>query len=222
MSVYQIHCLGDSITESGGLPECGRWTGLLQRRLEDEISPGFEVYNHGVGGNTSAMGLDRMRNGKIGANLTLIEFGLNDCSCSGYNVKNRVGIDEYEANLRAIAEIVARRGGVAVLLANHLPDYADEKLQGDGEFYSDKIRRYNQRVREAAQDLKLPLLDMEVRFSAPDLRPRQLRADGLHLNVAGNKIYAECVFEFIQPLLPTFGRPSQKSSETRKEESLCV
>ncbi|TVR17430.1 MAG: SGNH/GDSL hydrolase family protein, partial [Planctomycetota bacterium] len=76
-----IHCLGDSITQAGGLPECGRWTGILQRLLDEQAPDTFAVYNHGVGGNTSAMGLDRMRAPHIGPEITIIEFGLNDCSC---------------------------------------------------------------------------------------------------------------------------------------------
>lgn len=202
MKPYRIHCLGDSITEATGLPECGRWTGLLQRRLEERAFPCIEVYNHGIGGNTSAMGLERMRNEKIGADLTLIEFGLNDCSCAGYNVKNRVGIDEYEANLRAMAEIVWHRGGLAVLVANHLPDYVNEKRQGDGELYSDKIRLYNHRVRKVAADMGLPLLDMEAHFTSQDLQGRKLLADGLHFNIEGNQIYAEAVHTFLLRLLP--------------------
>lgn len=201
MKPYMIHCLGDSITEAGGLPECGRWTGLLQRMVEAEGFDGVEVYNHGVGGNTTAMGLERMRNEKIGADLTLIEFGLNDCSCSGYNVKNRVSLDEYDANLRAMVAIVHRRGGQAALLANHLPVYKDEKRQGDGALYSDKIRIYNRRVREIAAEDSLPLLDMEAVFAAPELQHRRLRADGLHLNPEGNRVYAEHVLAFVRPFM---------------------
>lgn len=204
------------------MPECGRWTGLLQRLLEAEGFPQVEVYNHGVGGNTSAMGLERMRNEKIGADLTLIAFGLNDCSCAGYSVKNRVSLPEYEANLWAIAEIVLRRGGVAALVTNHLPVYADEKRQGDGELYSHKVRLYNQQVREVARVLNLPMLDMEARFDAPELRARKLRADGLHLNVEGNRVYAGLVMDFLRPLLPKIGNMPAEASEPRKGETLCV
>jgi lysophospholipase L1-like esterase len=188
-----IHCLGDSITQAAGNPECGRWTAVLQQRFDAETPGRVEVYNHGMGGNTSAMGLDRMRDRNIGPGLTLIQFGLNDASCEGHSVKNRVGFSEYCKNLKAMARIVAQRGGEAVFVTNHLPDYSREPAQPDGLLYSDKIRQYNQGVRDVALYLGAGLIDMEAGLPT---RGMGLTRDGLHLNVAGNLRYAEIVYGF--------------------------
>lgn len=209
-----IHCLGDSITEAAGLPEGGRWTVILQRLL-DEAEPGLHaVHNHGVGGNTSTMGMERMRNEAIGCDLTIIEFGLNDCACQGFNVKNRVGLAEYSDNLRAMAAIVRRRGGAPVLVANHLPVYKNEVRQNDGHLHSEKVRAYNVAVRALATKLDAPLIDMEAHFAEPEQTGRDLRADGLHLNIAGNEVYARRIFAFLRspesPLRPP--KPPSRSS----------
>lgn len=193
--ITSIHCLGDSITEAAGMPECGRWTVLLQQLLNAHAPCRYHVYNHGIGGNTSAMGMERLRNELIGKDITIIEFGLNDCSCQGYNIKNRIGIDEYADNLRAMSAIVQGRGGKPVLVANHLPMYKDEKRQPDGNLYSDKIRLYNERVRSVADAMNLPLIDMQARFVQDSVPTESLFADGLHLSIAGNALYARLVYE---------------------------
>lgn len=197
-TTLSIHCLGDSITEASGLPECARWTVTLQHMLNDEVPGTYMVFNHGVGGNTSAQGMDRMRNDVIGKDITLIEFGLNDCSCQGFNVKNRVGLNEYVDNLRAMATIVRQRSGRPVLVANHLPDYVDEKRQPDGKLYSDKIRLYNEGVRALAAELHLPLIDMEAQFTQRSAESASPFADGLHLNSEGNRFYAQVVHRFLK------------------------
>lgn len=195
--ITSIHCLGDSITECQGLPENGRWTALLQQQMDGLQSGRYAVYNHGVGGDTSAMGLERMRKETIGKGITFIQFGLNDCSCRGFSVKNRVGLVEYVDNLRAMAAIVRLRGGQPVLIANHLLEYANEIRQNDGQLYSEKVRIYNDAVRSVATEMDTPLIDMEVYFRAPEQLQQKLRADGLHLNIAGNRVYAARVFEFL-------------------------
>lgn len=205
----RIDCMGDSITEACGMPECGRWTALLQRRL-DEVAPGsYEVYNHGAGGETTAMGMERMRKEAIGTGIALVQFGLNDCSCRGFGVKNRVGRAEYADNLRAIGQIVSRRGGRMVLFTNHLPVYAAEVRQNDGELYSDKVRDYNACVRELAAELAVPLIDMEAHFAEPGQAGRQLRVDGLHLNLEGNQVYARHVFAALCQQVLQVGRKNQ-------------
>lgn len=197
-STFAIHCLGDSITEATGMPECGRWTALLQRLLDEADSGICAVYNHGIGGNTSTMGLERMRNEAIGPDLTIIEFGLNDCSCQGFNVKNRVGPAEYADNLRAMVTIVRRRGGSPVLVANHLPVYENEIRQNDGTLYSDKVRAYNAIVGTLAAEMEVPLIDMEAHFAEHEQSAGVLRVDGLHLSIRGNEVYARRIFEFLR------------------------
>jgi lysophospholipase L1-like esterase len=208
MYKIRIHCLGDSITEAAGLPECGRWTAILQALLDAICPDRFAVYNHGVGGNTSAMGLDRLKKPLIGKDITLIEFGLNDCSASGYNVKNRVGIEEFADNLRAMIQLVRKREGTPMLLTNPLPVYVNEARQGDGRLYSDKVREYNERIRFLSVQQDTALLDMEMLFAAPQWIGEPLRYDGLHLNEAGNRVYAEGVLRELKAQPDLMARPA--------------
>ena len=209
---FSIHCLGDSITQAAGNPECGRWTAVLQQHFDAEKPGMVAVYNHGMGGNTSAMGLDRMRDRNIGPGLTLIQFGLNDAACNGHSLKNRVSYAEFCENLTVIARIVSQRNGKPVFMTNHLPDYAREPAQPDGLLYSDKIRQYNQGIREVAGRFGAVLIDME---SALPTRGMDLTRDGLHLNVAGNIRYAEIVFGAVKDSLGM-------RSEACGEAALCV
>ena len=76
----RVICFGDSITHAQDCAEADRWTTQLAFQLE-QASPGrFEVFNRGIGGNTTALGLDRIQNDVISLlpGLVLIEFGIND------------------------------------------------------------------------------------------------------------------------------------------------
>ncbi|TVR42682.1 MAG: SGNH/GDSL hydrolase family protein [Planctomycetota bacterium] len=135
----------------------------------------------------------------MGPEITIIEFGLNDCSCDGHSVKNRVSIEEYRANLKALAKIVHGRGGQPILVANHLPMYSNEPPQPDGQLYSTKVAAYNAIVRELAQEMDLALIDAEAHFAAPEYTSQKLRADGLHLNLEGNHVYARALYAALRP-----------------------
>jgi lysophospholipase L1-like esterase len=60
--MLNIICFGDSITEGGHVEKQHRWTSILQSMLDEKWPDNYRVINKGIGGNTSAQGLDRFFN----------------------------------------------------------------------------------------------------------------------------------------------------------------
>jgi lysophospholipase L1-like esterase len=197
-----IHCIGDAITEAFGLPESSRWTVRLQMMLENWKPETFDVYSNGVGGDTSAMGLERMTHPERDSGLTLIQFGFNDCSCRPYGNRARVGAHEYRANLESLGQLVKARGGIPVFILNH-PCYFSEPHppQPDGRVYADKVDEYREICREVAKALITPVIDLPMLMKNWTVQPEDFYADGTHLNAKGQRLYAEMVFSVLQNLL---------------------
>ena len=80
MKKKRIICFGDSITQCQGFAEADRWTARLAFLLEKKLPGQWEVYNRGVGGNTTAMALDRFQTDVLPLlpGFVIIEFGIND------------------------------------------------------------------------------------------------------------------------------------------------
>ena len=196
-----IHCLGDSITQAGGLPECGRWTVVLQMRLEAWRPGAYAVYTNGVGGDTTAMGLERMGVAERDGGVTLIEFGFNDAACRPFGLRPRVGPEEYRANLHAMGEIVRNRGGEPLFVVNHRINFTETEPQSDGEYYGEKMERYNRICREVAESLDAATVDLSKLMAERKVDPAEFFADGVHLSASGNRTYADLVFGVLRPIL---------------------
>ncbi|HRJ71615.1 MAG TPA: GDSL-type esterase/lipase family protein [Terrimicrobiaceae bacterium] len=199
MSAQRLICFGDSITHGKSEPEGFRWTAQLARELERRFPGRFEVYNRGVGGNTSAQAIER-----FGADvaphlpgIVLIEFGFNDASVPPGVATNRVGLPEFQRNLREIVRLVRAGGGRPVLLVNHpIPRLRGPGTQGNGKDYAINFRPYQPAIRDVAAKTKAPVIDLEsamrrARVPLPDL----LGADNLHLSRSGQTIYGRHVLD---------------------------
>lgn len=88
-------------------------------------------------------------------------------------------------------------------MVNHsiLRDQAEHRMP-NGRTYQTIFMPYNEVVRRVAQELETPCIDL------PDImRQRGIDAgaivseDGLHLNMTGNHLYAEMVFEALTHIL---------------------
>lgn len=197
-----IHCLGDAITEAFGLPENSRWTVRLQMLLNNWKPDTFDVYTNGVGGDTTAMGLERMTHPERDNGLTLIEFGFNDCSCRPYGNKPRVSAIEYRANLESMGKLVLQRGGIPVFILNHPCHFPESHPpQPDGRVYADKVDEYREICREVAKSLKATAIDLPKLMKDWNVQFEDFYSDGTHLSAKGQRIYAEMVFSVLQTLL---------------------
>ncbi len=198
----RIICFGDSITAGRPFPEGRRWTALVQSEL-DKIAPDrFEVYNRGVGGNTTQEGLARF-DGEIAPLLpgwVLIEFGFNDASVPPGRRIPRCNLTAFTENLGEIVRLIKAAKGKPVLLANHPIQKERPGPQGNGRPYFQNFKPYQPAIREAAEKLRVPLIDLEKEMK--NIRLDDLLAeDGLHLSLGGNRPYAASVLKGLRPLL---------------------
>lgn len=193
-----VICFGDSITHASDHAEADRWTAILQNRLKKVSPSGYAVYNRGINGNTTALGLDRFQTEVLPLlpGLLVIEFGLNDANCKDWCRKPRVSIAEFEANLGEFVRLAQVSGGQALLIANHRP-YLPKATQGDGRSYLRRVDKYNSVIRRIAKDTDSTLVDMarKLKTTPPD-RERVL-ADGVHLTAEGNRRYADIIYDSI-------------------------
>ena len=197
-SPIRIICFGDSIT--AGSSESERWTTLLQGRL-DSTKPGCcQVVNRGIGGHTSAQGLDRIEQDVLALlpAVVLIEFGFNDCNTRPPFIVPRVGVEEYKKNLSELHRLVAKNG-TPVFIINH--PATREEMQGNGKTYRENTIPYDRALRSVAAELNAPAIDLPAMIESRKISlPEFLVPDGVHLSTAGNKAYAEMVLDGLMKL----------------------
>lgn len=206
----RIVCFGDSITRGAELPEAQRWP----QRLEDGLNqrrPGlYEVYNRGVGGQTSAQGFDRLEADVIPLlpAVVLVQFGFNDANVRDWARVPRVSLEEYARNLREFHRVVTARGGHCVLMVNHEVGTV-AGWQGNAAPYRDNLAPYQRRVRSLAAELGAPIIDLPARMAERAITPEHMvAADGLHLTGMGSALYAAMVLEALWPVLEALGEPA--------------
>ena len=202
-----IICFGDSITQCTPFADGDKWTVVLQHTLDKRYGRRFKVYNRGVGGHTVSQSFDR-----FGADvlpllpgIVLIQFGFNDIYTFPFTRERRTGIGEFENKLRAFHRIIKGKGGSSVFIINHLIHEARVR-KFFGSAYMPGIRLYNQKIREVANSLHAPAIDLPVMMKQRkiDLATFTREYDGLHLNhlkPESGHIYADMVFASLAPIL---------------------
>ena len=189
-----IICFGDSITDAGASAEGDRWPTVLQFRLNARDIGAYSVYNRGIGGHTSAQGLDRFAEHVLPLlpGLVLVEFGFNDGHIKDGTIIPRVSVSEYTRNLREIHRLITEKGGQCVFIINHSP-----RAQWDG-----TESEYNAAERTLASELAAPSVDLPLGIRKKGITPAEfVTEDGVHLTPAGNHRYAELVYEAVEALL---------------------
>ncbi|MFA6959448.1 MAG: SGNH/GDSL hydrolase family protein [Opitutaceae bacterium] len=197
MNKTRIVCYGDSITQGAGLAEADRWTARLAFDLEQREPDRFSVYNRGVGGNTTALALDRFNAdlAPLLPALVLIEFGINDAYVYPWSRRPRVSLAEYVRNLHEIVRAVQAAAAMPILIINH-PLTLLRKLhpQGNGKSLRENLAPYSTATRRLATRHKIHLIDLPALVRRERIRPATLLAsDGVHLSDEGNRVYARLV-----------------------------
>jgi len=182
----RIICFGDSITACSSLPDSHRWVSHLQAAL-DAAAPGhFQVFNRGVGGDTTYDGLKRFDSAVLPLlpGWVLIEFGFNDASVSPGRRSARVPLPAYREFLEDILRLVRKQGGRPILIGNH-PIRKDRPTpQGNRRSYWRNGAPYRPVVHELAKKTRTPLIDLEAALSTVPLE-ELVTEDGLHLSASG-------------------------------------
>ena len=208
---------GDSICYGQHVSLHSGWVSQLAARLEVAArSQGAAVCvaNASVNGNTTRMALERMAHDvqKDGADVLLIQFGLNDCNYwqSDCGVP-RVSPRAFAANLEEIVSRAEAFGVGRVLLNNNHPTARDqEPLAGFGRPYERSNERYNEITRALARELgaRVQFTDVEAAFrrGTQGSRERLLELlrphpDLLHLNQAGHDFYVELLAPVLERAL---------------------
>jgi lysophospholipase L1-like esterase len=200
-----IVCFGDSITHAGAFAEGDRWPTVLQFKL-DAWRPGrYKVYNRGIGGDTTAQGLERIAEDVLPylPGLLLVQFGFNDSNIRPWSRVSRVGIEDYCKNLREFHRIAVAHESQCAFIVNHLPARDTEKnIAPNGKTYSANFASYNEAVRQVAEELNAPTIDLPHIMQEQQIETHALVSeDGAHLSVEGNHLYADMVFERLKCLL---------------------
>ena len=181
---FTILFLGDSLTEGLGLEPDQAFPNLIEERLQAEGYHQITIINAGISGSTSASARERMQwYVRSEPDLVILALGAND-GLRGLSV------DNMKQNLAAAIEI-ARSNNFRVALTGMLtpPNMGPEYTAAFAQVFPDLASEY---------DLPfMPFLLQDV-AAIPELN----QADGIHPNLAGSRIVAENVYQFLLPLLP--------------------
>lgn len=195
-------CFGDSITHGAALKKRERWTSCLQKMLDSRCPKGVTVYNAGVGGNTTAMGIDRISRDVVPLlpGLVLIEFGFNDGYVLPWSQLPRLSLSEYRRNLVEIIRIIRQHKGQVIVIRNHTQ--VCNHPQGNGRSFAKNFAPFDRALRDLCQKDRLPMIDLPRFMKSRGLTPADLvTEDGLHLSVQGNQHYAAMVCAGLEELV---------------------
>ncbi len=200
--MINIICFGDSITEGAEFPVNVRWTSLLQKKL-DVVKPDvFKVHNRGVSGNTSAQGFDRFDLDVLPLlpGILLIQFGFNDANVKDFSIVPRVGLIEFEKNLKEFNRVAKDNNSIPVFILNHSIGEVDGK-QGNGKTYNENIAPYNNEIRKIANEFKTGLIDIPLQMSLRDIDTNGfVSADQIHLSIEANHDYADIIYTSLKQI----------------------
>lgn len=187
---------GDSIVECGHLEAPKRWA---ERVRLGSSAVSWEA--RGVSGQNTRQALERLQADvlKVGAGILYVQFGINDsCHWDSLNGCPVVSPDAFKANL---AEVVlkARAFGIGrIALATNHP-LARPRMEKNGKSHGQNCARYNELVRQVAQEVSVDLVDHEAHWQAHGTTA-WLEADGIHLSEQGADAYAQLVGQWASGL----------------------
>ncbi|GEM_PF-1275036 len=194
--MINIICFGDSITEGAEFTINDRWTSLLQIKLDTAKPETFSVHNKGISGNTTAQGFDRINTDVLPLlpGFVFIQFGLNDANVRDFSMEPRVGLAEFEKNLKEFHRIVKAHNSVPIFVLNHTIGEVEDE-QGNGESYNDNFAPYNRAIQAIANEVGASLVDIPMQMLARGIKAEDFVSDDqIHLSLAANNDYAEFIY----------------------------
>jgi lysophospholipase L1-like esterase len=184
--------LGDSYTIGTSVKAEDRWPNQLVRTLRSEIDLRL-VANLGVNGYTTAdlMAEELPELEGLDPEFVSLQIGVND-------VVRRVSPEQYRENVAAILDDLRTRVGAERILVVSTPDYTltpEGPRFGDAERQSSRIERFNEILREEADERGMRYVDITPVADRVRQDASLVAGDGLH---PSGKQYAGWV-ELIAP-----------------------
>ena len=205
-----IYAFGDSITYGAWDISSSGWATRLRQYLDkrQEEDPDLYAlfYNLGIPGETTE-GLvtrfesetkARIRKNKVDDSIFILAYGANDAAYLPAEEKFRVSKEEFAKNLRQIIEIASSMSK-KILIINLLPVVEEKNsTPRNGKVRSNKyMTEYNAVLKDLANQLKVPLVDVNSVFMKAGHESLFIADDGLHPNEAGHQL----IFESVQPVV---------------------
>src|SRR5437773_850229 len=178
-----ILVLGDSLSGGFGLKPSEAYPALLANKWR-AAGLNFQVTNASATGGTTEGGLERLpAHLKRKIDIFILELGTNDAF-------RGVPVDQIQNNLQQMIDMVkARNPNVRVVIAGmQLPNYAAD----------DYVSAFGKMFAELAAKNDAALVPYLLDGVAGD--PSLSLPDGIHPNVAGQKILAENVWHVLEPI----------------------
>jgi acyl-CoA thioesterase-1 len=179
----KIIALGDSLTAGFGLAEKESYPYLLQEKLRAD-GYDYEVVNAGVSGDTSLGGLERADwvLEQDNAQILILELGAND-------MLRGIPVEKMKDNLDKIIK-KAKAKNLKVLLCGMLaPPTMGAAYQRD----------FTMAFPDLASDNKVEFLPFLLENIA--LKKELNQGDGIHPNVAGERIMTDNIYKALKPML---------------------
>ncbi len=160
----------------------------------------MDLYNEGIGGNTTAHGRDRFERDVLAhdPDFVIISFGTND-----FYVENgaaRVSVADYKTNLQYFISEVKAIGGTPILMTP--PFLRSDALTGPNFAEGSPnaaLDTYVSAMRDVATSTGTYLIDIHAVCDNGGYDPSVfLKDDGIHLADQGNTVYADTILGFLQ------------------------
>lgn len=210
MANRRIVCFGDSITQ-GALDTEGGWADRLKRSLTKRELDGtdghrYQVYNLGIGGDTSEDLIRRLkpemeaRLSKSWQNTFIIAIGINDSRFNNDLDRVEISLDDYKANLKKIVT-VARQFSDKICLIGITPVAEDRVEFKQLTYINDDIEKYDNVLGQVAEELGISKLDIFAEAKNNTVFMDSLNIDKLHPDQNGHKWLHERIEQFLLKFL---------------------
>ncbi len=203
----QILVFGDSITCGYWDPE-GGWVQRLRKEIDTKslasnVNQYIEVYNLGVDGDNSTWLLDRFENEikqrvseKEGV-LILVEIGSNDCEWISKKKETVTSKEQFEDNIKKLAEIGQKYGEKVVFVGFTPIDQSKVDpipWNHDRSYRNDLNTEFNDIVKRVCEQNKLPFINLLEKLGE---NFQAKLVDGVHPNSAGHEQIYQIVRELV-------------------------
>lgn len=206
-----IVMFGDSTTAERTGSVNKTYATRVAERLQS-IGSSLTVHNAGIGGNTTAGARSRLSKDVLPykPRVVVIQFGINDAAVDVWKkppaTEPRVGLADYEGNLRHLIGEVRKIGAKPILMTSNPVRWTSKLLELYGRppydpkspdgFDKPVLSRYCDAMQAIAKELNVPLVDVHAAFLAHD--PDKLLLDGMHPNDAGHEVVTDLLLPVIR------------------------